>query len=248
MITLGAHPYSGEDLMLTPSSHLTEALLRASAHWQERHAAETQGRPGPGPSACTIAISREAGALGSSVGREVSARLGWQLYDQELLHRIGEEMGLRASLLQSVDETRANWLRDFLVGLTHEKSVSDISYVRHLIEVLLSLAAHGECVIVGRGAPHLLPADSTLRVRLVAPRPFRVGVIQKARGWSAEEAARWIDATDRERAHFVKAHFRKDPADPEQYDLIVNTGRFSVNQSAGLIIDALRNLEEARRS
>ena len=41
-------------------------------------------------------------------------------------------------------------------------------YVHRLIQTLLSLAAKGECVILGRGAAQALPPQTTLRVRLVA--------------------------------------------------------------------------------
>jgi cytidylate kinase len=230
----------------TNGPHLTEALLRAAQHWQtsQRTQAEGRGRATP---PCTIAISREAGALGSTIGKEVATRLGWQLYDQELLNRIGAEMGLRASLLQSVDEHGINWVRDLVEGFRLGPTVSADSYVRHLVEVVGALARHGECVIVGRGAPHILPAESTLRVRLLAPRAFRIGVAQRMRGVSAEEAARWVDETDRERMKFVKQYFHKDGDDPALYDLLLNVSRFTVNQCASLIIEALRHLEDTRR-
>jgi len=225
----------------------TEALLRAAHHRQTDPSHATSTRPPLTPPACTIAISREAGALGSSIGQEVAQRLRWKLYDQELLARIGQEMGLRTSLLESVDEQGTNWVRDVLEGFRFSPGVFDVSYVRHLIQVVGSLAQHGECVIVGRGAPHILPAESTLRVRLVAPRPFRIDVIQRTRGLSAAEAARWVDTTDRDRLTFVKQHFLKDVDDPGQYDLMLNVSRFTIAQCAGLIIDALRHLEESRR-
>src|SRR5439155_18294346 len=105
------------------------------------------------------------------------------------------------------DEQATSWIRDLVEGFSFRKTASEAAYVRHLVEVVGALSRHGECVIVGRGAPHILPAESTLRVRLVAPRAYRVGVIQKAQGLSAEDAGRWVDATDRERAVFVKQHF-----------------------------------------
>src|SRR5262245_26440873 len=226
---------------------LTEALLRASSHWRARQEADASASSAL-PTACTITISREAGALGSTIGQELANRLKWQLYDQNLLERIGAEMGLRASLLDSVDERRANWLGELLEGFQSRPGPMTPRFVHHLVEMILSLAAHGECVIVGRAAGHVLPPESTLRVRLVAPREFRVGVIQKARGTSAEAAARWIDDTDRERSGFVKAHFNRDTTDPTLYDLVLNVSRFSVPQATGLIIAALRDLEQNRRS
>ena len=198
------------------------------------------------PAACTIAISREAGALGSSVGQELATRLGWRLYDQELLDQLAAEMGLQPSLLNGVDERPMSWVRDLLESFSTQPGASTASYSHRLIEKLGALAARGKCIIVGRGAPHILPASSTLRVRLVAPRAFRIAAIQRLRGVTAEEAERWMDATDRERVRFVKEWPGKDPTDPGLYDLVLNVSRFTVPQAAGVIIDALRHLEQSR--
>jgi hypothetical protein len=42
---------------------------------------------------------------------------------------------------------------------------------------------------------------------------------------------------------FVQGHFFKDPTDPANYDLLLNTPRLSIAQSAELIVQTLRRLE-----
>src|SRR5262249_43319546 len=101
----------------------------------------------------------------------------------------------------------------------------------------------GNCVIVGRGAPHLLPPETTLRVRLVGDLPDRIAALGKDLGVSPEEAARQAEKLDRERDAFVRRHFHKDPAGPQHYDLLLNSSRFSVAECAELIIEALRRLQ-----
>ena len=49
---------------------------------------------------------------------------------------------------------------------------------------------------------------------------------------------------DRERNQFVKEHFHKDPNDPCNYDLILNSARFSAVACADLIAAALRGFQE----
>ncbi|HXG13307.1 MAG TPA: cytidylate kinase-like family protein [Gemmataceae bacterium] len=223
----------------------SEAVLRAFHHWEARRRAEA-AKGGPvsrGPAAFTIALSREAGARGTSVAREVGARLGWPVYDHELVERIAHEMGLRTSLLESVDERRVSWLEECVQTLAAVPAVSESAYVRHLVETVLSLAAHGECIIVGRGAAQILPPATTLRVRLLAALEDRIAVLSQERGIPRTEAARQVEAIDHERAQFIREHFRKDPADPQNYDLILNTSRFTVADCAVLIIEALRRLQ-----
>src|SRR4029079_5991322 len=125
----------------------------------------------------TIALSREAGTQGAAVGREVGARLGWQVYDHELLERIAQDLGVRTILLDRVDERRKSWLKESFESLFGVPFVSEAAYVHRLIKTILALGAHGECIIVGRGSPFILPAASTLRVRLIGPLADRVGAM-----------------------------------------------------------------------
>jgi len=220
------------------SSQRIEALLRAQLHWQTTHAEEMEAAAPP----FTIALSREVGAQGTAVGQAVAERLDWPLYDRQLLERIAGELGLRTELLDSVDEKRQGWLQECMKALAAVPAVSSSTYVRQLVDSLMWLASHGKCVIVGRGAAQILPAETTLRVRLVAPLKDRVLVIEKKKALAPEEAGRWVARIDAERVQFVKDHFHKDPTDPRLYDLILNSARFDIDKCANLIVEALHSL------
>src|SRR4051794_28835183 len=95
-------PYSNEGSeigMITahPSSHAAASLLHVVNHWDER--VRAQG-PSPKATAHSIAISREAESGGPEVAREVGKRLGWRVYDRELLEQIATDLGVRADLLE----------------------------------------------------------------------------------------------------------------------------------------------------
>jgi cytidylate kinase len=226
--------------------HLGKALARAQHQWQARFKAAAMERREDGrlvPAAVTIAIAREEGAGGTAIGQKVTERLGWQVYDHELLQRIADEMGLRDSLLRSIDEKGQSWLTVYLQLATSEQAVSEGAYVHELTKVVLALAVHGECVIVGRGAALLLPPEKTLRIRLVAPLEQRIATVQRRHGLTRDAALRRIEETDMARDKFVRRHFHKDPTDPRNYDLVLNTARFGVDKSAELIEKALRGME-----
>ena len=125
---------------------LAEAIVHANSY-RESH---QQVRRSSGVPALTIAISRQAGAGGTSVAAEVGARLGWPVYDRELVERIAREMHLRTKLLESVDERRTSWLVECAESFSQVPLVGESAYVRHLIQTILSLGSHGSCVIVGR--------------------------------------------------------------------------------------------------
>jgi cytidylate kinase len=228
--------------MKTPTRSLevrADVLEHTQQHWQKR-----QRESGAAPAvAASVALKREAGVPGTSVAREVGARLGWQVYDRELLERISQESGLRLSLLERIDERNRSWLTEFLESLGAGSGVSEGTYVAHLVRTLLSLGALGHCVIVGRGAAFVMPGDRTLRVRLVGRLEDRVESAARRFGLSREDAPRWVEQTERERSSFVRDHFLKDPADPHHYDLVLNSSAWSVAECADLIADAARRLE-----
>jgi cytidylate kinase len=223
-----------------------EALERALRHWRSRG----KGEPAvaarlPAPPAAppwTVAISRQAGANGSAVAAAVGRRLGWPVYDRELVEMIAQEAGLRGRLVESVDERRAGWLQECWQAFTAQPSFGRLAYVRRLVRVLSSLAAHGECVIVGRGAAQVLPPATTLRARLVGPLEERVAVMRDRLGLGAEEARRRVQETDEQRAGFVRDCFHQDPDDPALYDLVLNSCRLGVDGCAELIAQALQRV------
>ncbi len=196
----------------------------------------------------TIALSREAGTQGRTIARLVGERLGWAVYDRELLSLLAEQMGVQPALLENVDEKRVNWLLEFVENLSSPGSVSQSSYVRKLVETIVRLAAKGDCVLVGRGAAQILPPATTLRVRLIAPPPQRIAATQKQFQLTHSEAERWVQKTDHERTDFVSRHFHYDPTAPHGYDLILNSARYSAEGSAELIIEALHRLQTAQAS
>src|SRR6516164_5144872 len=104
----------------TSSERMAEVVARARRRWQtqQRMAEPAEALVPPAPRAFTIAISREAGANGSAVGRLLGERLGWPVYDYELIERIASEMGLRSTLLESVDEKRMSWLEECVASFS----------------------------------------------------------------------------------------------------------------------------------
>jgi cytidylate kinase len=233
----------------TSSERMAEVVARARRQWQtqQRMPEPAEALSAPAPRAFTIAISREAGANGSAIGRLLGERLGWPVYDYELVERIAGDMGLRSELLESVDEKRMSWLQEFAGSFASTSSVTESAYVRHLVETLLTLAMHGECILVGRGANVVAPQETTLRVRLVAPLRDRVTTVRKRRNLTSEEAQRWVERTDHQRAHFIEDHFHKDGDDSHLHDLVLNTARFPLEACAEIIIDALHRMEEQAR-
>jgi cytidylate kinase len=224
--------------MSEASDQLVSALARLQSYTKTPSAAKQ-----PTGAPLNIAISRQAGAGGAPIARAVGDLLGWPVYDQELLTLIAKEKGLHAQLLEHLDERYVSWIEGIAASFATQSTSLEGVYLKELLALVASLGKAGHGVIVGRGASQLLHLESTLRVRIVAPRPVRVANTEKRLGITKAEAERWVDRTDTERENFVRYHFRQDPADPLAYDLILNSGRYSTGECAAIIVQAARLLE-----
>ena len=85
--------------------------------WNLPSEAPLSFKPKKATPAITIAISRQRGALGSQIGAEAGKRLGWPVYDRQLLDMIADRAVLRTELLESIDEQDRPWLIETLTGL-----------------------------------------------------------------------------------------------------------------------------------
>jgi cytidylate kinase len=224
--------------MTLSSEHVVQALSRID---QITKSKTTAKHTAP---AVSVAISRQTGALGSEIARAVGARLNWAVYDKELLELIAQEKGLQKSLLEHLDERYISWLEQVVTNFSTLSNLTEATYLKQLMHVLAALAKAGHCVIVGRGAAHVLPVETTLRVRIVAPREARIINAERTRGLTRAEAERWLDKTDADRHAFSMHYFHNDNNDPASYDLLLNSQRFSTDDCVALIAEGALKLEK----
>ena len=78
---------------LTP----TDATERTPRHGDRGNRPQSPTRPQV-PSSLTIAVSREAGSRGGSIARRAAAKLGWQVYSQEMLEYIAQDGNFRSGV------------------------------------------------------------------------------------------------------------------------------------------------------
>ncbi|MFO0866209.1 MAG: cytidylate kinase-like family protein [Gemmataceae bacterium] len=167
--------------------------------------------------------------------RALHRQLGWHVYDRELLHRVADELGASPERLRQFDETGLNLFSDFARSFGLRDEVTESRYVRHMFRMIWNIAAKEHAIFVGRGAPHTLPARSTLRVFLRADFSERVKASQRANGLSQDDAAAQVRRLDTERQQFGRQFLNRNLYDPAHYDLVIDPVRFG-DQGAGAII------------
>jgi cytidylate kinase len=204
-----------------------------------------QGDRGPMPPApsipatLTVAVSREAGARGGTIGKRVGKKLGWQVYDQELLEYTAQE-GAARHVLAHLPPAAARWADERLDILRRDQNLARNPNIADIARIVLALGAQGEVVLIGRGAGCILPAATTLHVRIVAPLNDRVAYMSQYLRLPEREAAEQVRQRDKLREEFIQTHFHRQPDDVHQYDLVLNSSLLGEDVCAELITQAAR--------
>jgi cytidylate kinase len=213
-----------------------EALVDEQVRrWEHQRLSQMRRKKQVAP---VIVVSRQFGGLGAALARVVAARLGFQLWDRDLLQAVAEHGHASAALIASLDERRRDAITDYIEVLGSSDAVTHADYLRALARVVRTIAEHGRAVIVGRGAQYMLEGHAMLRARAVASLEARVANLIKSRGLDEREAYDLAREVDAERTAFVRESFGRDIEDPTENDLLVNTGTLSLEQAASVVVAA----------
>lgn len=187
-----------------------------------------------------LLVSRERGSGGDQLAHLIGERMGWQVFDREVVDEIAQRAHVRQQVIETVDEqVRSTWSN----GPSPELAPEDIGreeFLRHLRQVLLALGHHGDVVILGRGAEYVLPAECALRVRLVAPFELRVRRLAERGRLSPEQAKAHVQQFDSDRAAFAHKSFQCKAGWPLNYDVLINTGEIGMEAAVNIVLTALR--------
>jgi len=225
---------------ISKTVHMERMMLRQARLWETlRRAAEAKGVPTGEMMGPYIALSRDYGSGGVKVAKRLEERLGWKMYDQELVDFIATEANVRREVAASFDEKAQNEIEAMIRRAFDRKALDPDHYLKHLATVILTIAKHGRAVFVGRGARFLLPPEHGLRVKIAAPFEKRVENIMRMEGIDREQAKRLVQQRHEERHGFIQQYFRRDPDDPDYLDLMINTAFLSIEAATELCIQAL---------
>ena len=222
-------------------SDIAKMVEKQMRHWELARAQRVTPQPDVRPPEVAefVSISRSVASGGSRVATLLGQRLGWPVFDREILQAMAGDDQVRARLYERMDERDVNWLEDaarWLIGGELRKD----DYFCRLTETILVLARQGHAVFLGRGVDLILPRDRGLRVRITAPPEQRARTFAERRNVTEALALAEIERIDRERTEFRRRHFGRTANDVARYDLVLNLNCFRPEQAVEVILVALR--------
>jgi cytidylate kinase len=163
----------------------------------------------------------------------------WTYFNKDLITKVIEEFKLPKAFTSYIVEAKYSPISDAVSELLGVKP-SEWTIVHKTTEIILQLARFGKTIIVGRGS-NVITAKlpNCFHVRLIATVEQRLKHVQEVFKYSKSDAMEYIKKEDESRKKYHKTHFFKDPNDVTLYHLILNTGKFSYEESASLIAEAV---------
>lgn len=199
-----------------------------------------------------IALEREYGCGCAGIASQLAEKLGWKLWDQLLTEEIAAQgnvdCGTVEKRAEKIDSTFYRLAKVFWRGSyersmpTAEPQTFDADCMVSIMEgITARIAAEGNAVVVGRGAPYFLRERAdTFRVFLYAPQAEKIRRLV-ASGTHPDEAQELVDTVDGERIAFIKHYFNADWPTRCLYHTMINTS-IGDERVVSMILDTIRLL------
>jgi len=186
-----------------------------------------------------IAIASLPGAGGEELGRILAERLGYGLFDREIVDEIARRRGVSDELLRGLDGRARNLIERYVADVLRTRGFDEADFVNEVARMVATIGRRGLAVIVGRGSAFIVDPHVALRVGVVAPVAVRVERFAKQQGLDPARAVTVLHEEDERRTHYIRRYFHARIDDPLHYDLMVNTGAIELDAAASLVVETL---------
>ena len=188
------------------------------------------------------------------MGEKLSKRLNLPFYDKELIALAAKKSGLSEEVFADADEkATSSLLYSMVMGSyafgarvpgINEMPINDKLFIIQS-DIIKKAAAEGPCVIVGRCADYILREHpNCLNVFVHADKAARIKRIVGLNYCEEKKAPDFVTKKDKQRANYYNFYSNNRWDDLQNYDLTIDTSRFTIDQAIEMIIDAAKLLDK----
>ncbi len=192
-----------------------------------------------------VTIGRRFCSKGNEIGQLLSERLGIPYYDSFILEKAAEEHGIPIEHAEQFDEKAATpFERSIAMASYFYSTASTMQTTNEQLSasqtrMIRDLAEQGSCIIVGRCANYILREHpNVLDVFIFAGLDTRVHNAMEQLGKTEQEAKKLLRRVDKERGAYYKANTGRDWNASENYDLMIDSGRFGIEGAVNILAAA----------
>ena len=202
-----------------------------------------------------IAINRELGSGGRTVGRKLAERLHVEFYDKALIKTLEDRYSLSVEEIEKLKGRSKTWLAElkralfasegmavtsnYILAVPGDKPVQPTTYDIFMAEqeILKTIAAEESCVIAGRSGFYVFrDHPNHLSVLIQASMPFRIERVMRKQNMTRELAIKTIEKIDKMRENYVKEYTKTSRYDTRNYDLVITADGKTEDQIVEIIL------------
>ncbi len=202
-----------------------------------------------------IAINRELGSGGRTVGRKLAERLHVEFYDKALIKTLEERYSLSVEEIEKLKGRSHNWLAElkrslfasegmavtsnYILAVPGDKPVQPTTYDMFEAEqeILKNIAAEESCVIAGRSGFYVFhDHPNHLSILIQASMQFRIERVMRKQNMTREQAIKTIENIDKMRENYIKEFTKTSRYDTRNYDLVITADGKTEDQIVDIIM------------
>ena len=180
-----------------------------------------------------VTISRKSGTGAKDIAMAVAKRLQYDFISKDSIYKEIEEHGAKwLGWVARLDE-HAPTLRE-------RYDQSHAAYLAMIEHCIYTNALKNNVVILGRGGNYLLETiPYSLRVRITASAEDRCRILWDRFGIEEAAARKVLKHRDHERSTYINRAYHRDWADPDDYDMTLNSGHMGFDELVALIANEI---------
>jgi cytidylate kinase len=184
-----------------------------------------------------VAISRQFGSGGHTIGLELAKKLDIPFYDQDIIEKIAVETGYAEEYISEKGEylTNGGWLYNITTRSRFESNPQDRIW-EVTEKVIRELAAKGPCVIVGRCADYILKDDhKLLTVYIHADDEKRSERVIRRSGSTKVPIEKRLRDKDKMRSSFYQFYTDRTWGNANNYTISLDSGALGIDKCVEII-------------
>ncbi len=197
-----------------------------------------------------ITISREYGAGGRHIAREVSQKLNIPWYDQDFVKEAARDSGFSKDEIEKLDGN-VKKLPGNVIDMIVNGAVTYGANENKIFEVqkqeVLKFADH-PCIILGRASNIILREAGvrTFDVFLYADYAHRAKTIEALGEAGDADLKKFIERRDNLRKSYYKHYTKHEHGNYNDYHLCLDTGLIGIDRSVEIICDIITDLKQGK--
>ena len=200
-----------------------------------------------------LTLSHQYGSGGSLIAQELAQRLGWSVWDKEIVRTIASQQNVAEGYVENKDERVDSFIERtvgfFGVGgfetaynIPPPLRLRDAQLARLTRTLIEDVSKEGKAIIVGRAGNCIL-ADraNTLHVFVFSAKETRIKRAMEVEKLTRSEAEQRIAGMDKLRTDYVQGFYKANWRDPEGYHLQLDSGELGEDGATDLIMWAFEH-------